>query len=77
MLFDFTIVLREKPARFQVKLLLTDLLLEPELQVGPIPQEEQGTTESMRLEKTSDIIESNLSTPPRQAERESLLEHLR
>lgn len=57
---SFTIVLREKPARFQVKLLLADLLLEPELQVGPVPREEQGTTESTRLEKTSEMIESNL-----------------
>lgn len=40
--FLFTIVLREKPACFQVKLLLTDLLLEPELQVGPVPREERG-----------------------------------
>lgn len=61
---SFTIVLREKPARFQVKLLLADLLLEPELQVGPVPREEQRTTESTRLEKTSEMIESNLSAPP-------------
>lgn len=35
-----TIVLREEPTCLQVKLLLTDLLLEPELQVGPVPRGE-------------------------------------
>lgn len=73
----FTIVLREKPARFQVKLFLADLLLEPELQVGPVPREEQGTTESIRLEKTSETIGSNLSTPPCQADLGSFPEPLR
>lgn len=32
-----TVVLREQPPRLQVELLLADLLLEPELQVGPVP----------------------------------------
>lgn len=44
----FTIVLREKPTCFQVKLLLTDLLLEPELQVGPVPREERGSADTKR-----------------------------
>lgn len=75
----FTIVLREKPARFQVKLLLTDLLLEPELQVSPVPRGEQGIIESIRLEKTSEIIKSNLPTPPDHGTEcctQSFLEHL-
>lgn len=32
-----TVVLREQPAGLQVELLLADLLLEPQLQVGPVP----------------------------------------
>lgn len=34
---SLTVVLREQPAGLQVELLLADLLLEPQLQVGPVP----------------------------------------